>query len=122
MNFYFCGRCINTDASEKEVERDMYATLPYFQDSNDHIGYEEWESNLEAFFSYFILTSKQKYHHTQMRLVGYAYLWWRDSHIDDQYWFVLQDHFRSLYAPHLLYVSGVDCEELNVEQEPEPEN
>ena len=38
-----------------------------------------------------------------------------DSHIDDQCWFVLQDHFRSLYTPHLLYASEVDCEELEPE-------
>jgi len=51
----------------------MYEALLYFQGSNDHIEYEEWKSNLEAFFSYFILTSKQKYHYAQMRLVGQAY-------------------------------------------------
>ena len=58
MGFYFCARYINTDADEKKVERDMYAALSYFRGSNDHVGYEEWESNLEAFFSYFILTSE----------------------------------------------------------------
>ena len=57
MNFYFCGKYIYTGGDKKEVKRDMYATLSYFQGYNDHIGYEEWESNLEAFFSYFILTS-----------------------------------------------------------------
>jgi len=56
MSFYFCGRYINTDADEKKVERDTYAAIPYFWSSGDHYGYEKWESNLEAFFSYFILT------------------------------------------------------------------
>ena len=40
MDFYFCGKFIHTDGDEKEVERDMYAALPYFQSSNDHNGYE----------------------------------------------------------------------------------
>ena len=50
MEFYFCGRYINTDTNEKEVEWDIYAALSYFQNSNDHIGYEECESSLEIFF------------------------------------------------------------------------
>jgi len=51
----------------------MYAVLSYFRGSNDHIWYEEWESILEPFFSYFILTFKQKYHYAQMKLIGHAY-------------------------------------------------
>ena len=43
-----------------------------------------------------------------MKLVGQAYWWWKDSHID---------HLRTLYAPHLLYVSEADYNELNVKQE-----
>ena len=43
---------------EKEVGRDMYAAIPCFQGSDDHYGYEKWESNLEVFFSYFVLTSE----------------------------------------------------------------
>ena len=74
MRFYFCDRFINTDADEKKVKQDMYAALSYFRGSNDHIEYEEWESNFEAFFCYFILTSEQKYHYVQMkqldRLIG----------------------------------------------------
>ena len=31
MGFYFCGKYIYTDGDEKEVERDMYAALPYFR-------------------------------------------------------------------------------------------
>jgi len=50
-------------------------------------------------------------------LVGQTY-WWKDSRIDDLCWFVLQDHLRSLYAPHLLYVSEAN---YNVEHEPELE-
>ena len=41
MGFYFCGKYIYTDGDKKEVERDMYAALPYFQGSNDHDGYEK---------------------------------------------------------------------------------
>jgi len=53
----------------------MYAAIPYFWGSHDRDGYKNWESNLEAFFSYFILTSEQKCRYAQMRLVGEAY-WW----------------------------------------------
>jgi len=56
-----------------------------------------------------------------MKLVGLAYWWWKDSHIDDQCWFVLQNHIRTLYAPHFIYASEVDCEVPNVEHEPELE-
>ena len=31
MGFYFCGKYIYTDDDENEVERDMYAALPYFR-------------------------------------------------------------------------------------------
>ena len=99
----------------------MYAAIPYFQSSNDHIEYEKWKNDLEEFFSYFILTSEQNYHNAQMKLVGRAYWWWKDSHINDKCWFVLQDHLHTLYALHLLYVSEVDCKEPNVEYEPELE-
>jgi len=36
------------EGDEKEVERDMYATLSYFLGSDDQYGYEKWKSNLEA--------------------------------------------------------------------------
>jgi len=36
-----CERYINTDTDGKKVERDMYAAIPYFWDSNDHDGYEK---------------------------------------------------------------------------------
>jgi len=75
MGFYFCGRYINTDADDKNVERDMYAVIPYFRGSENHIGYEMWENDPERFFSYFILTSKQKCHYAQMKMVGQVY-WW----------------------------------------------
>ena len=55
MSFYFYGKYIYTEGDEKEVEWDMYVTIPYFRDSHD--GYEKWENNLEELFSYFILTS-----------------------------------------------------------------
>jgi len=41
VGFYFCDRYICTDGDDKKVERDMYATLPYFRVSNDHDGYEK---------------------------------------------------------------------------------
>ena len=41
MRFYFCGKYIYTDGDEKEVEKDMYATLSYFRGSNDQYGYEK---------------------------------------------------------------------------------
>ena len=37
MRFYFCGSYINTDADDKEVERDMHGAIMYFRGSNDHI-------------------------------------------------------------------------------------
>jgi len=54
-------------------------------------------------------------------MVRQAYWWRKDSYIDDQCWFVLQDHLCTLYAPHFLYASEVDCEEPNVEHELELE-
>jgi len=57
-----------------------------------------------------------------MMLVGQAYWWWKDSHIDDQCWFVLQDHLHTLYALHLLYAYEVAYNEPNVDQEPKPES
>ena len=50
----------------------------------------------------------------------HAYWWWKDIHIDDQCWFVLPDHLRSLYVPHLLYVFKAYYNDPNVE--PEPDN
>jgi len=41
MRFYFYDKYIYSDGDEKEVERDMYATLSYFRGSNDHNGYEK---------------------------------------------------------------------------------
>jgi len=60
MGFYLSCQYIHTKSGEKEVQRDMYATLSYFLGSDDYYGYEKWECNYEAFFSYFILTSEQK--------------------------------------------------------------
>jgi len=56
-----------------------------------------------------------------MKLFRHAYWWWKDSHIDSQCWFVLQDHLRTLYAPHFLYASEAYYNELTVEPELEPE-
>ena len=72
---FFCDQYICIDDNEKEVERDIYSTLSYFWSSHDHYEYKEWESNLKVFFSYFVLTSEQKYHYVQMKLVVQVY-WW----------------------------------------------
>ena len=75
----------------------MYATIPYFQGSDDHHGYEKQEKNLEVFLSYFALNSEQKCHYTQMKLAGEIYWWWKDNQGDYQHQFVLQD-LRAWYA------------------------
>jgi len=100
MTFYFCGRYTNIDA-EKKVEWDMFMVVPHFWGSSDHYRYEEWENHLEDFFSYFSLTSEQKYQYAQMRLIGEAYKLLEDSHIDCRYWLVLQNLFRTRYVSHL---------------------
>jgi len=76
--------------------------------------------NLEVFFSYFVLTSEQKCHYAQMKLIGKAYYWGKGSHIDYRYWFVLKD-FRTLYASHILYSFEADYKELEVVDESELE-
>ena len=40
MTFYFCGRYIDIDTDEKEMERDMFTAVPHFWGSSDHYGYE----------------------------------------------------------------------------------
>jgi len=120
MKFYFCEQYINTEADDKEVERDMYAALLCFQGSDDQCGYEKWESNLEDIFSYFILTSEQKCRYAQMKLVGKT-CWKKCSHIDYRYWFVLKD-LRALYARHLLYLSGKGYKESEVVDESKSES
>ena len=89
MKFYFCGRYINTDVEDKKVERDMYATILYFQGSNDPCGYEEWKNYIEDFFSYFSLIPEQKCHYVQMKLAEKVYWWWKGNQGDCRHWFVL---------------------------------
>jgi len=81
----------------------VFAAVPYFRGAYDHYGYEDWERNLEAFFSYFNLTSNQKCLYTQRKLDEKTYWWWKDSHSSCRCWFVLQDLLRTRYAPHLLF-------------------
>jgi len=69
----------------------------------------------------FSLTSEQKYHYTQMKLVGQTYWWWKDIHIDYQCRFVLENHLCTFYASHFLYAPEVACKKPNVEQELELE-
>ena len=40
MGFYFCGKYIYI-GDDEDVERDMYAALPYFQGFNDQDEYEK---------------------------------------------------------------------------------
>jgi len=50
-----------------------------------------------------------------MRLFEEDYWWWKNNHNFCRCWIVLQDLFRTRYAPHLLTVS-----EPKIEQEPKP--
>jgi len=72
MKFYFCGRYINTDAEDKEVERDMYATIHTFGVLMIMMGVKS-EKSSRGFFSYFSLTPKQKCHNALMKLAGVIY-------------------------------------------------
>ena len=54
-----------------------------------------------------------------MRLVGEVYWWWENNNIDYWDWFVLHEFLRTWYVP--LHASEADCEEHNVEHEPELE-
>ena len=73
----------------------------------------------EDFFSYFSLTSEQKYRYAQMRLVGEAYGWLEDTYINCRCLLVLQELLRAQYAPHILYASEADYREPDVvESEP----
>ena len=101
MGFYFCDKYIYTDGDEKEVERDMYATLSYFRGFNDQDGCEKWENQLEHLFRYLSLTPAQKYHYAQMMLAGEVYWWWEDNHFDYRDWLVSQKLLHTQYAPHL---------------------
>ena len=59
------------------------------------------------------------FHYAQKKLVGKAYCWGKERHIDYRCWFVLKD-LCTLYAPHLLYLSEADYKEPEVVDEPEP--
>jgi len=37
----------------------MYVALLYLWGSDDHYGYEKWESKFEVLFTYFVLTFEQ---------------------------------------------------------------
>jgi len=58
---------IYTDCDNKKVEWDMYAAISYFRDSYDHYRYKYWESQLEDFFSYFELTTEEKYRYARFK-------------------------------------------------------
>ena len=60
MGFCFHGKYICIDGDDNEIERYMYAAIPYFWSFNDRYGYKDWESQLEDFFSYFSLTTGEK--------------------------------------------------------------
>ena len=69
MGFYFCGRYIHINGDPKEVEWKMSTAVPTFRGFYDCYGYEDLESNLETFFNYFVLTSKQKSLCARVKLV-----------------------------------------------------
>jgi len=97
---------IYTDCDDKEVERDMYAAVPYFQGSYNRYRYEYWESQLEDFFSYFELITEEKCRYARrLSLDGEAYYWWKDNHRFCRSWFLLQGLLRARYVPHLHVVS-----------------
>lgn len=54
----------------KSSHNTMYKVVLNFRDFDDRYGYEDWESHLEAFFRYFVLTSEEKQLYAQMKLVG----------------------------------------------------
>jgi len=72
MDFYFCDKYINTDADDKDVERICMRLSHIFGVLMIVLGMRS-EKMILNFFSYFILTSEQKYHYAQMKLVGQAY-------------------------------------------------
>ena len=61
MEFYFCGRYVNTDTDEKEVKQDMYTAISHFFGVL-MITIESWirgvKNHLEELFRYFLLTSE----------------------------------------------------------------
>ena len=85
----------------------MFAVVPYFQYAYDCNGYEDWERNLEAFFSYFDLISNQKCLYAQRKLDEEPYWWWKDNYNFYRCWFVLQDLLCTRYAPHLFFTGSL---------------
>ena len=60
---------------------------------------------LEKFFSYFELTTEEKYRYVRLKLDGEAYYWWKDNHRLCRSFFLLQSLLRAQYALHLHTVS-----------------
>lgn len=58
------------------MERDKYDVVLYIYGSNDHNGYDKWDSYLEHFFHFLHLISEQKYYYTQLKLVGEVSAWY----------------------------------------------
>ena len=108
MGFYFCGRSIRTKGDSKQVENDMY-DVPIFRDSYDLYGYEARKINLKSFFSYFALSSEQKCHYAQMKLVEESYHWVNDNYKFCRCLSQLQSFRHTRYAPNLLYADCKDC-------------
>jgi len=57
-----------------------------------------------------------------MKLVGKAYCWRKNNHIDYRCWFVLKDLFCVLYASRFLYSSEKGYKEPEAAYESEPES
>ena len=60
MKFYFCEKYINTEADEKEVEKDMYQLSRIFGVLMIMMGMQSEKTNLKIFFRYFYLTLEKK--------------------------------------------------------------
>lgn len=82
----------------------MHEVVLNLRGFNDRYAYEDWESNLEAFFCYFPLTSDKKWVYVRMKLVGEPSYWVEGNHKLCRYWSLLQSLLRTRYAPHLLSV------------------
>ena len=92
----------------------MFEAVPLFRGFNDCYEYEVWENDLEDIFSYFFLTTDEKYRYAILKLDGEAYYWWRNNYRLCRYWFILQGLLHAWYVPPI-YSSEPDCKEPNIE-------
>jgi len=69
----------------KKMEQDMSTVAPHFFWVLMIVMGTSEIISLRNSSIIFFLTSEQKYHYTQMRLVWEAYWWWEDRHISCRY-------------------------------------